>query len=74
MRGGGFIFLPSIAVVCSCQDGAARIAFQPRSCRAGWLNPPSGAPPLAGIDPEDRLDSWKEIAAYLERDVTTVQR
>jgi len=36
--------------------------------------PPSGAPPLAGIDPEDRLDSWKEIAAYLERDVSTVQR
>lgn len=24
--------------------------------------------------PENRLDSWKEIAAYLERDVTTVQR
>ena len=24
--------------------------------------------------PEDRLDSWKEIAAYLSRDVTTVQR
>jgi len=24
--------------------------------------------------PEDRLDSWKEIAAYLNRDVTTVQR
>lgn len=24
--------------------------------------------------PEDRLDSWKEIAAYLTRDVTTVQR
>jgi Tol biopolymer transport system component len=24
--------------------------------------------------PEDRLDSWKEIAAYLRRDVTTVQR
>src|ERR1700748_1026741 len=23
---------------------------------------------------EDRLDSWKEIAAYLGRDVTTVQR
>src|SRR4051794_21376884 len=22
----------------------------------------------------DRLDSWKEIAAYLQRDVTTVQR
>ncbi len=24
--------------------------------------------------PEDRLDSWKEIAAHLNRDVTTVQR
>ncbi len=24
--------------------------------------------------PESRLDSWKEIAAYLDRDVTTVQR
>jgi Tol biopolymer transport system component len=30
--------------------------------------------PLAGMGPEDRLDSWKEIAAYLKRDVTTVQR
>lgn len=25
-------------------------------------------------NPEDRLDSWKEIAAYLRRDVRTVQR
>jgi Tol biopolymer transport system component len=24
--------------------------------------------------PDDRLDSWKEIAAYMRRDVTTVQR
>jgi Tol biopolymer transport system component len=30
--------------------------------------PPSADPP------EGRLDSWKEIAAYLQRDVTTVQR
>ncbi len=30
--------------------------------------PPSERPP------EDRLDSWKEIAAYLGRDMTTVQR
>jgi Tol biopolymer transport system component len=35
--------------------------------------------PSLGIPPserprEDRLDSWKEIAAYLKRDVTTVQR
>src|SRR5512139_2042029 len=30
--------------------------------------------PHSGRPPEDRLDSWKEIAAYLDRDVTTVQR
>ena len=35
--------------------------------------------PIPGTPPpprplEDRLDSWKEIAAYLNRDVTTVQR
>jgi Tol biopolymer transport system component len=30
--------------------------------------PPSARPPA------DRLDSWKEIATYLNRDVTTVQR
>src|SRR5262245_10506749 len=24
--------------------------------------------------PQDRLDSWKEIATYLNRDITTVQR
>jgi Tol biopolymer transport system component len=37
-------------------------------------------PPFSGPTPtlagrtDDRLDSWKEIAAYLRRDVTTVQR
>jgi Tol biopolymer transport system component len=35
--------------------------------------PLQGTPP-SGRPPEDRLDSWKEIAAYLNRDVTTVQR
>jgi Tol biopolymer transport system component len=34
---------------------------------------PLGTPPPAKPS-EDRLDSWKEIAAYLNRDVTTVQR
>jgi Tol biopolymer transport system component len=34
----------------------------------------SPASPAAKILPKDRLDSWKEIAAYLQRDVTTVQR
>jgi len=33
---------------------------------------PDTPPPVT--PPEDRLDSWKEIAAYLNRDVTTVQR
>ena len=37
-----------------------------------------GEPSLGTPEPdrslEDRLDSWKEIAAYLNRDVTTVQR
>ncbi len=32
-----------------------------------------GTPPSVRPS-EDRLDSWKEIAAYLNRDVTTVQR
>jgi Tol biopolymer transport system component len=30
--------------------------------------------PQPARPPEDRLDSWKEIATYLDRDVTTVQR
>ena len=36
-------------------------------------NPSSSVPPPER-PPEDRLDSWKEIASYLNRDVTTVQR
>src|SRR5687767_15674096 len=33
-----------------------------------------GSPPSFERPPDDRLDSWKEIAAYMKRDVTTVQR
>src|SRR5512138_3843112 len=36
--------------------------------------PPSGNPAASPHPPSDRLDSWKEIAGYLRRDVTTVQR
>lgn len=36
-------------------------------------NPPIDSPPSARPR-EDRLHSWKEIASYLKRDVTTVQR
>lgn len=35
------------------------------------MESPERTPPA---DPQDRLDSWKEIAAYLDRDVRTVQR
>ncbi len=35
---------------------------------------PVSETPLSGRSSGDRLDSWKEIAAYLNRDVTTVQR
>ena len=34
----------------------------------------SGEIPLSGAAAADRLDSWKRIAVYLKRDVTTVQR
>jgi Tol biopolymer transport system component len=37
------------------------------------LPPPGSAPPVERPS-ADRLDSWKEIAAYMRRDVTTVQR
>ncbi len=36
--------------------------------------PTPGSSPPAERPADDRLDSWKEIAAYLRRDVTTVQR
>jgi len=35
---------------------------------------PSPDTPASEQPSESRLDSWKEIAAYLGRDVTTVQR
>jgi TolB-like protein/Tfp pilus assembly protein PilF len=38
------------------------------------MGEPSPETPLSEKPSEDRLDSWKEIAAYLDRDVTTVQR
>jgi Tol biopolymer transport system component len=38
------------------------------------MHEPSPGPLPPPSQPEDRLDSWKEIASYLDRDVTTVQR
>src|SRR5450755_2394945 len=38
------------------------------------MDKPSQGTPAPVSPHEDRLDSWKEIGAYLNRDVTTVQR
>src|SRR5271154_3796955 len=38
------------------------------------MDEPAPGTPRTASPPEDRLDSWKEIATYLNRDVTTVQR
>ena len=38
------------------------------------MGEPSPVIPPSDRQAEERLDSWKEIAAYLNRDVTTVQR
>ena len=45
-----------------------------RTDQEGLVGEPSLGIPLSERPLEDRLDSWKEIAAYLKRDVTTVQR
>src|SRR5215472_15046072 len=39
-----------------------------------FMTEPSPGTLPSATPPGDRLDSWKEIAAYLNRDVTTVQR
>src|SRR5215207_7987597 len=36
--------------------------------------PHPGSPASVERTPDDRLDSWKEIAAFIKRDVKTVQR
>ena len=38
------------------------------------MGEPVPGAPVFETPPEERLDSWKEIAVYLHRDVTTVQR
>jgi TolB-like protein/Flp pilus assembly protein TadD len=70
--------LPSNAAFC--RSGSGGYNHQSGNRATMWTmpknptdEPVSGTPP-AGSMPEERLDSWKEIAAYLDRDVTTVQR
>jgi hypothetical protein len=55
----------------------ATIAFPDSTFGSGRImtGPASpGSPSAVERSSEDRLDSWKEIAAYMRRDVTTVQR
>jgi TolB-like protein/tetratricopeptide (TPR) repeat protein len=72
-----FRHLPLNAVLCrSSANGVTMTSFAGRR-RISWESAMgeevSGIPP-SETQPEERLDSWKEIAGYLKRDVTTVQR
>src|SRR5262245_44780546 len=61
-------------------------AFLPPAGKAAMLSPPRKTGRMDGNDParppkaappnppDDRLDSWKEIAAHLRRDESTVRR
>src|SRR5713226_4820129 len=72
------LYLPSNAVFCRCMAGEVTIRLlgsrQPQSNQESVMGEPFPGTPPSVRPPEDRLDSWKEIAAYLNRDVTTVQR
>src|SRR5262245_53669684 len=61
-------------------DRRARLKSQADACkiRRETSMPDANAPFSAGLAQpvfvDNRLDSWKEIAAYLKRDIRTVQR
>src|SRR6266853_3222553 len=74
---GGFLDLPSNAVLC--RPWAGRLQSRRGPAATADQSGEAMGEPFPGISPsvtppEGRLDSWKEIAAYLKRDVTTVQR
>src|SRR5437868_4634323 len=73
--------VPLFAVECSVLPSLATYATigrrgsrHPRTNQERPMGEPFPGTPPSVKPPEDRLDSWKEIAAYLNRDVTTVQR
>src|ERR1700686_5869618 len=72
-----FLQVPSNTVLCRLQPGRLQSFSGPRHSRTNregaMAEPVPGTPPSLR-PPEDHLDSWKEIATYLKRDVTTVQR
>src|SRR5688572_1594075 len=66
--------MPSNAVDCRARDWGieSRHARSSRPVVTMTNSPPPGLPSSDVVS--DRLDSWKEIAGYLRRDVKTVQR
>jgi TolB-like protein/Tfp pilus assembly protein PilF len=74
----GINHLPLNAVFCSYPATALQsdgLFFLQRGLsRKDAMAEPFPDTPPSEKPTEDRLDSWKEIAAYLNRDVTTVQR
>ena len=46
----------------------------PKSLAEGTSPIPGGTSSTIGQSPNERLDSWKEIAVYFRRDVRTVRR
>jgi TolB-like protein/tetratricopeptide (TPR) repeat protein len=75
-QGAEPLSFPRFTVECSplpFRAGGVTIA-RPRIFRETPLSEPFPETSPTGSPPQNRLDSWKEIAAYLKRDVTTVQR
>src|ERR1700719_1463682 len=62
------------AVTRSAELQSVTGSDRPRTNQKGAMGEPFPEAPLSVKQTEDRLDSWKEIAAYFNRDVTTVQR
>ena len=74
----GIALAPLNAAFCSYQPIDLYSGNLPRNHRESarstqWANRPSGIPPSKTTF-ADRLDLWKQIAAYLGCDVTTAQR
>src|SRR5258708_17387494 len=72
------LYLPSNAVFCGPRPWALQFRLlgsrQPRTNQDIAMGEPFPSPPPSDTPPEDRLHSGKEIAAYVKRDVTRVQR
>src|SRR6201996_1831998 len=72
--------MPSNAVICRAFTGCGTLqcgspgSSETRTTEERRMGEPSVGVRASEKPVDDRLDSWKEIAAYLNRDVTTVQR